>query len=304
MKKGIEFILLVVGQEGTGKNCFINTLCDREVIKNEFDEIIKPKNSHLNPGINIIKTHVNITEQNSTPISLDLILAPGFGSNINNEDCIPKLVEYLERQFDDVLKYEYKIKRDLKFKDGRPHACLYFIRPTSKGLTELDIETMKLLSTRVNIIPIISKADTLNEDEVALNKALISQDIKANNIPIYDFAVDNEDDDNEAEVELPFIVSGSLTKKVIDNETFHVREYPWGDFKIEDVDHCDFTLLKNVLFGSHLEDLKDTTHSVLYEHFRSRKLYENLEKRGALNRGDATIADASNSGIFEFPIEL
>lgn len=163
---------------------------------------------------------------------------------------------------------------------------------------------MKLLSTRVNIIPIISKADTLNEDEVALNKALISQDIKANNIPIYDFAVDNEDDDNEAEVELPFIVSGSLTKKVIDNETFHVREYPWGDFKIEDVDHCDFTLLKNVLFGSHLEDLKDTTHSVLYEHFRSRKLYENLEKRGALNRGDATIADASNSGIFEFPIEL
>lgn len=70
----------------------------------------------------------------------------------------------------------------------RVHACLYFIRPTGHtyvtsllfqflpspdklplafSLKPLDVEIMKRLGTRVNLIPIVSKADTLTPKDLA-----------------------------------------------------------------------------------------------------------------------------------------
>lgn len=51
--------------------------------------------------------------------------------------------------------------------DLRVHACLYFIRPTGHSLKPLDIEVMKKLSTRVNLIPVVAKADTLTPVDLA-----------------------------------------------------------------------------------------------------------------------------------------
>ena len=50
--------------------------------------------------------------------------------------------------------------------DMRVHACLYFIRPTGHTLKPLDIETMKELCSRVNLIPVIAKADTLRPKDM------------------------------------------------------------------------------------------------------------------------------------------
>lgn len=50
--------------------------------------------------------------------------------------------------------------------DSRVHACLYFIAPTGHSLKPLDIEFMKKLGARVNLIPVIAKADTLTDDEL------------------------------------------------------------------------------------------------------------------------------------------
>ncbi|KAH3674963.1 hypothetical protein WICPIJ_009408 [Wickerhamomyces pijperi] len=279
-KKGIDFTILIVGEEGLGKSSFINSLCQKQVLLKETENV-NPSNSHLNPGLKIDKIHVNIVEENSTPISLDLILTPGFGDNIDNSFVTNRIVEYLEAQFDAVLSEEYKIQRNSHFKDGRPHVCLYFIRPTSKGLRELDIQIMKELSTRVNVIPVISKADSLTSEELILNKALILQDIKSNNIKVYDFAVDETDFEtidefNFLKQNLPFAVSGSYEKKTINGNVCHVREYPWGTFKVEDVEHNDFTHLRNVLFGSHLQELKESTGSKIYEFYRRSKLVNGI----------------------------
>lgn len=51
--------------------------------------------------------------------------------------------------------------------DLRVHACLYFIRATGHTLKPLDIEVMKRLCTRVNLIPVIAKADTLSPADLA-----------------------------------------------------------------------------------------------------------------------------------------
>lgn len=41
-----------------------------------------------------------------------------------------EIVGYLERQYDDILAEESRIKRNPRFRDNRVHALLYFIAPT------------------------------------------------------------------------------------------------------------------------------------------------------------------------------
>lgn len=41
-----------------------------------------------------------------------------------------EIVGYLERQYDDILSEESRIKRNPRFRDNRVHALLYFIPPT------------------------------------------------------------------------------------------------------------------------------------------------------------------------------
>jgi cell division control protein 11 len=81
-------------------------------------------------------------------IALTIVDTPGFGDNIDNEfayvSCIlipcgplscvnirfQEIVGYLERQYDDILAEESRIKRNPRFRDNRVHALLYFIPPT------------------------------------------------------------------------------------------------------------------------------------------------------------------------------
>lgn len=44
-----------------------------------------------------------------------------------------EIVGYLERQYDDILAEESRIKRNPRFRDNRVHAMLYFITPTGHG---------------------------------------------------------------------------------------------------------------------------------------------------------------------------
>lgn len=41
-----------------------------------------------------------------------------------------EIVGYLERQYDDILAEESRIKRNPRFRDNRVHVLLYFIPPT------------------------------------------------------------------------------------------------------------------------------------------------------------------------------
>ena len=41
-----------------------------------------------------------------------------------------EIVGYPERQYDDILAEESRIKRNPRFRDNRVHALLYFIPPT------------------------------------------------------------------------------------------------------------------------------------------------------------------------------
>lgn len=63
-------------------------------------------------------------------------------------------------------------------------------------MKQLDIEVMKKLHDRVNLIPIIAKADTMTLDEVKQFKANVLNIINENKLQIYEFP-DIDDDDAE-----------------------------------------------------------------------------------------------------------
>lgn len=41
---------------------------------------------------------------------------------------------------------------------------------------------------------------------------------------------------------------------------------------VENLEHCDFIALRNMIIRTHLQDLKDVTNNVHYENYRCRKL--------------------------------
>lgn len=145
---------------------------------------------------------------------------------------------------------------------------------------------MKLMSTRVNVIPVISKADTLTVEELELNKKLIMQDIEHYNIPIYNFPIESdvEDDMDDEFVELntylrktlPFAVIGASEIISIGGKKMQARRFPWGIVDVNDSKYSDVAALREVLTRTHLNDLKDNTHFVLYENYRTEKLSKDL----------------------------
>jgi septin family protein len=85
-----------------------------------------------------------------------------------------EIVAYLEKQYDDILAEESRIKRNPRFRDNRVHALLYFIAPTGHALREIDIELMRRLSPRVNVIPVVGRADSLTPQELRDFKKRVS----------------------------------------------------------------------------------------------------------------------------------
>lgn len=92
---------------------------------------------------------------------------------MNNRDSWQPIIEFLDDQHESYMLQEQQPRRTDKI-DMRVHACLYFIRPTGHTLKPLDIEVMKRLSSRVNLIPVVAKADTLSHADLVRYKDRVS----------------------------------------------------------------------------------------------------------------------------------
>ncbi|KAF7588719.1 hypothetical protein BBP40_005277 [Aspergillus hancockii] len=291
VKKGIQFCLMVCGASGTGRTTFVNTLCGKQVL--EGKDADDAANAHIEEGVRIKPVTVELElDDEGTRISLTIVDTPGFGDQIDNE--ARHIVGYLERQYDDILAEESRIKRNPRFRDNRVHVLLYFITPTGHGLRELDIELMKRLSPRVNVIPVIGKADSLTPAELAESKKLIMEDIEHYRIPVYNFPYDIEEDDEDTVEEnaelrglMPFAIVGSDDFVEIDGRKARARQYPWGVVEVENPRHSDFLAIRSALLHSHLADLKEITHDFLYENYRTEKLSKSVD--GATPTQDSSM---------------
>ncbi|KAM0793027.1 hypothetical protein ACM66B_000518 [Microbotryomycetes sp. NB124-2] len=273
-KRGAHFTLMVVGESGLGKTTLINTLFSTELTSVKDYQRRHAKQLDKTTEIDIVKAEL---EEKQFKVKLTVIDTPGFGDYVNNRESWTPVVDFIDDQHESFMRQEQQPQRVSKL-DMRVHACLYFIRPTGHTLKPLDIEIMKRLGTRVNLIPIVAKADTLTPHDLTKFKQRIREVIAAQGIRIYTPPIETDD---EASAELartltaamPFSIIGSTTEvHTPDGRTVKGREYLWGVAEVENEEHCDFKKLRSLLIRTHMLDLVHTTEETHYENYRQAQM--------------------------------
>lgn len=293
-ERGGSFTMMVCGESGLGKTTFINTLF-QTTLKHSDPQQRRHLPIKRTVEIDVIRA---LLEEKNFNLRVNVIDTPGFGDNVNNNKSWQSIIDFIDDQHDSFMRQEQQPYRDVKF-DLRVHAVLYFIRPTGHGLKPLDIETMKRISTRANLIPVIAKSDTLTAQELTAFKLRIRQVIEAQEIRIFTPPLERErESDLNSNQDLaameharqliesmPFAIIGS-EKKFDNGQGKQVigRRYPWGVVEIENDNHCDFRKLRSLLLRTNLLDLILTTQELHYETYRRLRL-----------EGNSTGTEESNS---------
>ncbi|KAH0443958.1 septin [Colletotrichum camelliae] len=275
VRKGFNFNVMVVGESGLGKSTLVNTL---------FNTSLYPPKERKGPSLDIIPKTVTIQsisadiEEAGVRLRLTVVDTPGFGDFVNNDESWRPIVDNIEQRYDAYLDAENKVNR-MNIVDNRIHACVFFIQPTGHSLKPLDIEVMRRLHTKVNLIPVIAKADTLTDEEIANFKSRILSDIKYHGIQIFEgprYELDDEEtiaENNEIMSKVPFAVVGATNEITnADGRKVRGRSYPWGVIEVDNEEHCDFVKLRQMLIRTHMEELKEHTNNSLYENYRTDKL--------------------------------
>ncbi|XP_072013123.1 septin-7-like isoform X3 [Amphiura filiformis] len=295
VKRGFEFTLMVVGESGLGKSTLINSLFLTDVYSSQY-----PGPSQRIKKTVKVETSQVLLKENGVQLRLTIVDTPGFGDQVDNSNCWTPILDHIDSKFEDYLNAESRVNRRT-IPDKRVHCCLYFIAPSGHGLKPLDVEFMKRLHEKVNIIPLIAKADTLTPLECREFKKQIMKEINENKIKIYEFPDIEEDEETKENKKLarrngpkdkehtpnslkygkkitkpqervPFAVVGSNMILECNGKRVRGRQYPWGIAEVENLEHCDFIPLRNMLIRTHMQDLKDVTNNVHYENFRCKKL--------------------------------
>lgn len=261
-----------------------------------------PPKERKGPSLEIVPKTVSIQsisadiEEAGVRLRLTVVDTPGFGDFVNNDESWRPIVDNIEQRFDAYLDAENKVNR-MNIVDNRIHACVFFIQPTGHSLKPLDIEVMKRLHTKVNLIPVIAKSDTLTDEEVVAFKARVRSffsggvghapltclqilaDIKYHKVQIFEgprYELDDEEtiaENNEIMSKVPFAVVGANTEVTnADGRKVRGRAYPWGVIEVDNEEHCDFVKLRQMLIRTHMEELKENTNNTLYENYRTDKL--------------------------------
>ena len=138
---------------------------------------------------------------------------------------------------------------------------------------------MKHLDKCVNVIPVISKADTLTLEEREAFKKRIREDVQLNNLNTYPIMHSNLTEDEikfnqKVHEQIPFAVVGSDHYVSVGSKNVLGRKTRWGVIEVENRAHCEFPMLRDLLIKTHMEDMIEVTKNIHYENYRRTKLTE------------------------------
>lgn len=154
---------------------------------------------------------------------------------MDTRDDVGPLENYIDAAFREYLQGESQADRSGLI-DRRVHCLLYFIRGSTTGLQPLDLQALKQLHTKVNIVPVLAKADTLTMTERESCKSAVQRQIRDEGITVFH---PGHDVDDEAEVRaeceafansMPFAVIGSTERHDVAGKNVRGRKYGWGEF--------------------------------------------------------------------------
>ncbi|RKP13164.1 Septin-domain-containing protein, partial [Piptocephalis cylindrospora] len=234
---------------------------------------------------------------------LTVIDTPGFGDQLNREENLQPIVQYIDAQFDAYLQAERSSEYRKAIPDTRVHTLLYFIPPTGHSLKELDILSLRTLAGKVNVIPVIAKADTLTPEEKVGFKQSILRDLQYHQVPFYPSGISDERGQYaDLEPYFPFTVIGSdRIVQVEGGRMTRGRTYRWGVVTVDNEEHCDFIHLRRMIMDTCLADLLETTHTFHYAAYRAQQLRSNGRRESILACDEAyeTRVEATKQSLKE-----
>ncbi|XP_006914239.1 septin-12 [Pteropus alecto] len=274
MKMGFEFNIMVVGQSGLGKSTMVNTLFKSKVWKSTPPGLVGTTAQTLQ-----LHSVTHVIEEKGVKLKLTVTDTPGFGDQINNDKCWDPILSYINEQYERYLQEEILITRQRHIPDTRVHCCVYFVPPTGHCLRPLDIEFLQRLCQTVNVVPVIARADSLTIEERETFRRQIQHDLRTHYIDVYPQKCFDEDINDrilnsKIRERIPFAVVGADREHLVNGRCVLGRKTKWGIIEVENMAHCEFPLLRDLLIRSHLQDLKDITHNVHYENYRVCRLNE------------------------------
>ncbi|KAI2667503.1 Septin-2 [Labeo rohita] len=269
VKKGFEFTLMVVGESGLGKSTLINSLFLTDLYP---ERVIPGAAEKIERTVQIEASTVEIEERGvKLRLTVRLMIFSLLLHSFNT------IISYIDDQFERYLHDESGLNRR-HIVDNRVHCCFYFISPLGHGLKPLDVQFMKAIHNKVNVVPVIAKADTLTLRERERLKRRILDEIDEHGIKIYHLpdAESDEDEDFKEQTRIlkasiPFAVVGSNQQIEAKGKKVRGRLYPWGVVEVENPEHNDFLKLRTMLI-THMQDLQEVTQDLHYENFRSERL--------------------------------
>ncbi|KAJ2962805.1 hypothetical protein NQZ79_g2158 [Umbelopsis isabellina] len=194
-KNATPLNIMVTGFSGVGKTAFVRTLC--ETLTNLETDPIPELSGPLSKTEKPYTVSLEFDYEGDR-IALTVIDTPGFQVNTPIEKGLQEITEYIENQFDLAIAEELKVKRNPKAVDTRIHVCLHFLDVSRRELGANDLEILRRLSDRVNVIPVIGKGDTLTTAQrTALQPTIMRSIFDKYKIPIFGYPDLEEDEDYE-----------------------------------------------------------------------------------------------------------
>lgn len=261
-----RYNILVVGESRLGKTTIIQQLLQTQRISKAKNS---PSDNRIGPFQCRKESQIEtmLLKHKRSKLVLSLIETPGFGPSSMGADCWQPVLDEIKGRVDKYMSEENSVTRRMVV-DHRIHCCVYFLSPFASGLRPVDLEFMKQVCKLVNVIPVISKVDTMTTQECKKLKAKVLEDCQKHNLQIFDPVLFGLTELKSP----PYSVIGGDAVIYSETGTTIGRQYPWGFAEVNNEEHCDYITLHDVLLKHCIDDFIEHTNTVLYENYRTDHL--------------------------------
>ncbi|KAF9345058.1 hypothetical protein BGX34_005064 [Mortierella sp. NVP85] len=240
--------LAVVGDSGVGKTSFARQFTETlpEVLSHDWEPVKEEEDYTRTPSLieKFSSTMMEIPWDNmdaddEVPArNLVFVDTPGYGSVVDAQVNLEQFMMYVSQTFEEknkrVLPFSEvsnnELMRSLVTGVGAHRfidVCFYLI---VHRLKPIDVEFMRVISEKANVVPVIAKVDTQSEKEVRDLKVHVLRTLKEQGVSIYTFRIDYDRLINMAENGQaggpPFAVSNIIDKPLSDDVNDQISFQP------------------------------------------------------------------------------
>jgi septin family protein len=234
-------------------------------------------------------------EKANTILRVRIIDTPGFGNRVNHRNSVKPITDYISDCRRKRFRREQSPSSHIHGDEDANnrilvHVCLYFLSPGR--FLAIDRHFLKHVQNEVTIVPVIAKADTMTDDEIARYRAELAKIWDDESIDVYslDDKTEGKRGFGSSTKRLPNPVNGSPNYKFYrgrrPGEVLAIVSrdgiYPWGHTCAMDPEHSDLKLIRDSLLSEHTERFLELA-TTKYVAFR-----------------DAQIARQSRSGVLKY----